>query len=166
MTHLLTGIFLVITVMLQSGIASRITLFSGTTDLILLFLVALGLQNRIKHIWLWTLIAGMIISLMSAMPFFVPLFGYLALTAITQLLQKRVWQTPLLAMLVAVFFGTLIQHALYILALIITETPISWIDSINFVTLPSLLLNMLLAIPAYTVVHEIALIIKPIGATQ
>lgn len=166
MSHLLTGIFLVITIMLQSGIASRITLFSGATDLILLFLVAVGLQNQMKHIWLWTVIAGMIISFMSAMPFFMPLFGYLAITAITQILQKRVWQTPLLAMLVAVFFGTLIQHALYILALIVAETPMSLIDSINLVTLPSLLINMLLAIPTFAVVHEIALIIKPIGATQ
>jgi len=166
MSHLFTGIFLILTIMLQSGIASRITLFSGATDLILLFLAASGLQSQRKHIWLWTVIAGMIISFMSAMPFFVPLFGYLAVTAITQILQKRVWQTPLLTMLIAVFFGTLIQHVMYILALIIAGTPISWIDSMNLVTLPSLLINMLLAIPAYAVVHEIDLIIKPVGATQ
>jgi hypothetical protein len=55
---------------------------------------------------------------------------------------------------------------MYILALIIAGTPISWIDSMNLVTLPSLLINMLLAIPAYAVVHEIDLIIKPVGATQ
>lgn len=166
MSHLFTGIFLVMIIMLQSGIASRITLFSGAADLILLFLAALGLQSQMKHIWLWTVITGLLISIMSAMPFFVPFFGYLAITVITQMIQKRVWQTPLLAMLIAVFFGTIIQHVLYIVALIISGTPISWIDSMNLVTLPSLLINMLLAIPAYAVVHEIALMIKPVGATQ
>jgi cell shape-determining protein MreD len=152
--------------MLQSGIASRITLFSGATDLILLFLAAWGLQSQIKNIWLWTLLAGMILSFMSAMPFFAPIFGYLALTSITQILKKRVWETPILAMLLAVFFGTLIQHIIYFFALIISGTPISWIESINLVTLPSLLINMLLAIPMYAAVHEIAMIIKPVGAIQ
>jgi hypothetical protein len=36
----------------------------------------------------------------------------------------------------------------------------------NLITLPSLLINMLLAIPVYAAVHEIALFIKPVGATQ
>jgi hypothetical protein len=69
-------------------------------------------------------------------------------------------------MLLAVFFGTLIQHIIYFFALIISGTPISWIESINLVTLPSLLINMLLAIPMYAAVHEIAMIIKPVGAIQ
>lgn len=166
MSHLLTGTFLLITIMLQSGIASRITLFSGATDLILLFLAAWGLQSQIKNIWLWTLLTGTILSFISAMPFFAPMFGYLAITVITQILKKRIWETPLLAMLLAIFFGTLIQHIFYFFALIISGTTISWIESINLVTLPSLLINMLLAIPVYTAVHEIALLIKPIGAIQ
>lgn len=166
MSHLIAGLVLVITIMLQSGVASRLTLFSGAADLILLFLAAWGLQSQVKNVWLWTVIAGMAVSLMSAMPYFAPIFGYLAITALTQILLKRVWETPILTMLIVVFLGTLIQHNLYFIALIVAGTPISWQTSMNLITLPSLLINMLLAIPVYVAVHEIALIIKPIGETQ
>jgi len=166
MSHLIAGIVLIITIMLQSGVASRLTLFSGATDLILLFLAAWGLQSQVKNVWLWTVIAGMAVSLMSAMPYFAPIFGYLAITVITHILKKRIWETPILAMLLVVFFGTLIQHILYFIALVTAGTPLSWETSMNFITLPSLLINMLLAIPVYAAVHEIVLFIKPVGATQ
>ncbi|MCJ7694245.1 MAG: rod shape-determining protein MreD [Anaerolineaceae bacterium] len=163
MSHLLAGLSLIITIMLQSGVISRMTLLAGSADLILLFLAAWGLQNHVRKIWLWTAIAGIIVSLISAMPFYVPLFAYLTITGITQIIGKRIWETPILAMFLSIFFGTLIQHILYILALQINGTSLSWIESFNSVTLPSLLINMLFAIPVYAIVHEVALLAKPRG---
>jgi len=139
------------------------TLLAGSADLILLFLAAWGLQHEVKKIWLWTAIAGIIISLISAMPFYVPFIAYFAITGITLILKKRIWETPILAMFLSTFFGTLIQHILYIFALQINGTHLSWIESFNSVTLPSLLLNMLFAIPVYAIVKEVALLAKPRG---
>ncbi len=163
MPHVIAGLGLLASLMLQLGVVSRVPLLSGTADLILLFLAAWGLQERVKNTWLWTIITGVIISFISAMPFYVPLIAYLAVTGISQLFQRRVWQTPILAMFLVTFVGTLFQQALYILSLQVIGTPISWSESLNLVTLPSLLLNLLLAIPIYAIVNDIAGRIYPSG---
>lgn len=164
MTTLIYSVMLIITMMLQLGVVSRINLFSGSADLILIFLASLGVMSNSKSTWLWCALAGMLVSLISAMPFFVPLFAYLIIAGISHILRKRMWETPILALLVTVFFASLIQHQIYFIALLADGTPISWSESLNLVTLPSLLLNMMLAIPVYTAVHEISSLVKPEGS--
>jgi rod shape-determining protein MreD len=137
-------------------------LVSGTTDLILLFLAAWSLQPQVKNSWLWALVAGLLISLASAMPFYMPLVAYLCVIAISKLLQSRVWRTPILAMFIVTILGTLIQHVLYILALQLIGAPIPWSESIDMVTLPSMLLNLIFAIPIYALASDLAGRIYPL----
>jgi hypothetical protein len=59
-------------------------------------------------------------------------------------------------MFISVFAGTLISHLVTIVALQISGNIILWNEAINLVTLPSLLLNLLLAIPAYLGMGELA----------
>jgi cell shape-determining protein MreD len=137
---------------LQTAVFSQATLISGTADLILLFLAAWSMQEQVKNSWLWTIVAGVIISIGSAMPFFAPLFGYLGVVAISKLLQKRVWQTPILAMFIVTLLGTFFQLSLYLVALQINGAPLSWSESIDAVILPSALLNLIFALPIYAIV--------------
>jgi hypothetical protein len=59
-------------------------------------------------------------------------------------------------MLVAVFMGTIIVHGLSYLALRFTGNPIPLLSALNLITLPSLLLNLLVAIPAYALIGDLA----------
>jgi rod shape-determining protein MreD len=142
--------------MLQSAIASRIPLMHGTIDLVLLALVAWALQNRVNTAWQWALIGGLLFSLASALPVGVMLVGYLGVVGLAELLKRRVWHVPVLAMFVTVFLGTLITHILSILALLLTGTPLPLWQTLNLITLPSLLLNTLLAVPMYALMGDLA----------
>ena len=75
--HLLYALLLVVFYVLQTAIFSQTKLVSGTADIILILLAAWSLQERVKNSWLWTVITGMLVSLISAMPYFAPLMGYL-----------------------------------------------------------------------------------------
>lgn len=161
-SHLVCGISLVVFFILQTTIFSQTRLISGTADLILLFLAAWSLQEQVKNTWLWTIVAGVLISLFSAMPFFAPLFGYLGVVSISKGLQKWVWRTPLLAMLITVLLGTLFQHALYVIALQVTGAPISWAQSLDNVMLPSALLNLIFALPIFAVATDLARRVSPL----
>lgn len=147
--------------MLQLAIISRLPLIHGTADLILLVLAAWALQEQVKSAWLWSLLAGAAVSLISGLPYFVPLIGYLSLTAIARLLRRRVWQTPILAMFVTTILGTILFHLISIAALQTAGTPIPFQDGLTMVTLPSSLLNIILALPVYTVVTDIAHWVHP-----
>jgi len=146
---------------LQSSLLSRLPLLYGTMDLFLLVLVAWALQKRVQTAWRWSIVAGLIFNLVSALPLGVPFLGYGLSTGLTLALRRRVWQYPLLAMFTAVFFGTLITHAVSLLALRLAGHPIPVLEALNLITLPSLLLNMILAAPAYALMADLAARLYP-----
>jgi hypothetical protein len=97
-----------------------------------------------------------LVGYVSALPFGAVLVGYLLAVGLAILLKQRIWQVPILAMLVATFFGTLLVNLVIITALRVTDTPIGFWEAINLVTLPSVLLNLLVAIPFYAVFSDLA----------
>lgn len=147
---------------LQTAIFSRITLIAGTADLILLFLIAWSLQEEVKNTWLWTAVAGVLISLVSAMPFFAPMIGYFGAVGLSKLLQRRVWRIPILAMFIVTLLGTLFQHIVYVIALQVDGAPISWVQSLDTIIVPSVLLNLIFALPIYAIANELVGRIYPL----
>ncbi|MEJ5202544.1 MAG: hypothetical protein WHV66_09975 [Anaerolineales bacterium] len=147
--------------MVQTSIISHLTLLHGSADLVMLVLLAWLLQERVKHGWIWALLSGLLIGFISALPLFVPLFAYIVLYALTRMFQRRVWQMPVMAMLVLTVIGTFIQHFLTIVSLQINGVPIAFSEGIKFVTLPSALLNLILSIPVYVLVVDMAGFVYP-----
>jgi rod shape-determining protein MreD len=141
---------------IQSTIVSRMPLLNGTADLILLFIIAWALQDRVDSVWLWCLFGGVFASLYSALPLGVYLVAYLICAGIARLLKRRIWKAPFLAMLAATFICTLIVQLLSLTARLITGVSIPIISSLNMIILPSLLLNLLLAFPIFTIMHDMA----------
>lgn len=146
---------------LQSSLFSRIPLLYGTLDLFLLVLVAWALQKRVQTAWQWSIVAGLIFNLVSALPLGVPVIGYGLSTGIALALRRQVWQYPLLAMFITIFFGTLITHSVSVIALRLTGHPIPVLEAFNLITLPSLLLNLILAAPAYAIMASLAARLYP-----
>jgi rod shape-determining protein MreD len=161
MIHLLGLPILVILLVLQTAIVSQIPLLQGTADLILLALVAWALQKRVNSAWAWGITGGLLVGLVSAIPFPVYLTGYLMAVAIAVLLRQRIWNVPFLAMTIATLAGTLIIHGLTFLYFRLIDTNIGISNSINLVTLPSMLLNLILSIPFYLIFSDLARTLYP-----
>jgi rod shape-determining protein MreD len=140
----------------QSTVVSRMPLLNGMADLILLFIVAWALQDRVDSSWQWCIIGGVFISFYSALPFGTYLVAYLIATGIARLLKQQVWKAPFLAMLAATFIGTLVVQSISLIARIITGVSLPLINVLNIIVLPGLLLNLLLAIPIFSIVHDMA----------
>ena len=141
---------------LQSSIVSRLPLLQGTTDLILLTIIAWALQKKVETAWQWCIIGGLVTNIVSAVPFGVPLLGYALTTSIALALRRRVWQVPILAMCLVTFLGTIITQGLALVSLRLNGSPIPVFVALNLVTLPSILLNLLFAILVYALVGELA----------
>ncbi len=141
---------------LQTAVFSQLPLLRGTTDLVMVAIIAWSLQKSVKTAWQWGIIGGLLVSLSTALPFGLPIIGYLLVVGMALLLRQRVWQVPILAMFVATFLGTLITQALAVLVLRFTGTPLAWLESVNMITLPSMLLNLVVAIPAYALLGDLA----------
>ena len=146
---------------LQSTIVTRMPLLNGTADLILLFIVAWALQDRVESAWQWCLIGGIFASLYSALPFGTFVIAYLIATGIARLLKRRIWKAPFLAMLAATFVGTIIVLLIAMLGRLITGVNIPILSALNLILLPGLLLNLMLAIPVFSIMHDMAIWLYP-----
>jgi cell shape-determining protein MreD len=153
---LLISLFIV-----QLAILGNLHILHGSADLVMLAITAWALYGRSKFSWVWAVFGGLLVSYISATPFFAPLAGYLLITGLVQIIKWRVWQTPLLVMFVATIIGTVILHALYVLSMQITGSTLTWNQSFNQVTLPSILLNLVFSLPIYVLIKDLANWIYP-----
>ena len=153
---------LALAVMLQASIIGRINLLNGTADLVLLILAAWGLQERVRHAWVWGAAAGLLVGSISGVPWVVYLIGYLFVIGLARILAHRVWQAPLLAMFTVTLMGTMgLLMFTYLERSLFENFPFAFNLSFMQVILPSSLLNLLLAIPVHALIRDLANRIYP-----
>jgi hypothetical protein len=161
MRNLIALPVIVLAVILQTAIVSRVYLLSGIADLPLVMLAAWALQEEVETAWHWATAAGLLVGFVSALPMLAPILGYFVVVGLAQLLQGRVWQAPLLAMFSVTFFGSVIASVLSFAVLSLSGINLPAGDVLGVLTLPSVLLNMLLAIPVYAVMRDLARWVYP-----
>ncbi len=147
--------------MLQSALFSRMTLLSGCADLLFLIVAAWAVQERVRSAWQWAVVAGMLAGYLSALPWFVPLTAYLLTAALGRVLTRRLWQAPLLVMFLLTILGSLLSQFLTWVTLQWNGRPLPLGEAFNLIMLPSLLLNLLLALPVYIFGRDLAAWLYP-----
>jgi hypothetical protein len=161
---ILSGVlFLGSAAILQTTIASRITLLQGPADLVLLTYLSWALREEVTGVWQWGLIAGLIIGLASELPVWLPIATYMLIAAFIQLLRTRIWQVPVISLFTSTLFGTFLVLSLQWLFVVISGAPIEFEQAFNLVILPSMTLNLLLAFPIYGLMGEVTLRLYPMA---
>jgi rod shape-determining protein MreD len=156
MAIFLAFLILGLMVIAQSAIFSQVHLLYGTTDLVLLIVVAWAVQERVTTAWHWGLIAGLLVSLATAVPPLAIIPAYVVITGVALYMRRIFWQRPLLAMITATVLATLITQAITVVSLLINNTPIPLIEAFYMITIPSALLNLMLAVPVYALISDLA----------
>ncbi len=119
------------------------------------------MQDDVDTAWHWAVATGILVGFISGLSWLVPVLGYLVVVALAQVLQRRVWQAPLLAMFSVTFLGTISLSVFSLVALRFSGIPLGVADVFGLLTLPSILLNMLLAIPVFAVMRDLARWVYP-----
>jgi rod shape-determining protein MreD len=161
MRNLIAFPILLLAVILQVTLVSRIQLLSGYADLPLVLLIGWALQERVTTAWHWAFVACLFLGFVSGLPIAIIIVGYVFVIYIAQILQRSVWQAPLLAMFAVTFLGTIFINFLSFFVLSFLGTPLPFADVLSLIILPSLLLNMLLAIPVYAWMRDLSAWVFP-----
>ena len=156
MRNLIAVPVIILAVILQSAIVSRVSLLSGFADLPLVMLAAWALQEEVETAWHWAVATGALVGFVSGITWIVPVLSYIVVVALARALQRRVWQAPLLAMFSVTFLGTVGLSVFSLVVLRFSGRNLLVADVFGLVTLPGILLNMLLAIPVYAVMRDLA----------
>jgi cell shape-determining protein MreD len=141
---------------IQTAIVSRINLLAGSADIVLLIIAAWGLQPNVKWPWVWAVLAGVLVGYVSGLPMFIAPAGYILVMIMARLMQRRVWQAPLLAMFAVTFAGTFVMQVITYVTLWLLGNQLPLGQVFLQVTLPSILLNLLLSIPIHALMRDTA----------
>ncbi|HXF85450.1 MAG TPA: rod shape-determining protein MreD [Anaerolineales bacterium] len=156
MRNLIAIPVIILAVILQSAVVSRVVLLSGYADLPLVMLAAWALHENVETAWHWAVATGLLVGFVSDLPIFVTILGYVVVVALAKILQRRVWQAPLLAMFSVTFLGTIFMNLLSLIVLRLLGVSFSIGDALGLLTLPTILLNLLLSIPVFAVMNDLA----------
>lgn len=152
---------LALIVVFQSAVISRLNVSNGTADLILLVLLAWALQAPDRKVLWWALIGGIFVSIITATPFPAIISGYLLITYLASAIKIRLWNIPILTMILASFLGTIITLTINYLSISIFKARLPFADSFFQVIIPSCALNMFLGIPIFLIIKDIVDSIYP-----
>jgi cell shape-determining protein MreD len=140
---------------LQSTAISRLTLLSGSADILLLAVAAWGVKEKGYNAFLWALVGGLFTALITAMPLYIPIISYTFVALSARLLYSRIWQSPIIMLIIIVVTGTIFQHSLSIIYLQTTGSNILFSTAFREITLPSLLLNFFFIFPTYVLMSDL-----------
>jgi hypothetical protein len=154
--YLISIPILVITLILQLVVVSNLQLLYGTANLMMLVILAWALQERSQKVWEIAIFGGLLVGFVTAVPFYVPLITFLVITALAKLFRRRVWRIPIFLMILMSIFGTFFEQIFTVIVLQLSGSPLLIRDSIFTVTLPSALLNLLISIPVFGLVTDLA----------
>jgi cell shape-determining protein MreD len=146
---------------LQSTAISRITLIHGSADIVLLAVAAWGVRERGYNAFVWALIGGLFIALITAMPFYIPITAYMFVALLAKLLYGRIWQSPISMLIIIVFTGTIFEQVMSVFYLQVNGASAGLVESLRDFTLPSLLLNFFFLFPMYALMSDLRKWVMP-----
>ena len=141
---------------IQSVVVSRVNIMNGSADIILLAIVSLGVTEENRNIFIWALVGGIFISFISAMPAAAVITAYLVVAGITWIVHKSIWQSPILAILLSSFIGTVAKFIIDIIALQFIGINIDFSATIKMTLAPNLILNLFILFPIYSLMNDLA----------
>lgn len=152
---------LVVAAIFQTTIVFQITMLQGSADLVLLTMLGWALHEPTETHWRWGILAGFLVGAASATPLWLPLIGYLGVVGLVSLLQARIWQAPILILVTATLIGNFWVYGLELGYLWLSGAEFTFTEALNLVLLPSLVLNILLVLPVFGFMSELAKLVYP-----
>lgn len=149
MATLIQVVVFIILVILQLAVVSAVPLLHGMADLLLVWVAAWALLSKSRSAWYYAFGAAISMAFVSAINPVVPFVSYFAVVLLARFFQTRIWQSPIMALIIVSFGGSLLQSLLSYFVLMLSGMQLDFQVSLVQVIIPSLFLNLLLALPVY-----------------
>jgi rod shape-determining protein MreD len=135
---------LVTVAILQSTLVSHFQIWGVFADLPLLAVVSWSLLRGPREGLIWGFIAGVSVDLFSGAPFGAATFGLMAAGFLSGLGHSTVFRSQLFLPFLVMLLATIVYDILFLLIVWISGYPVSWLDSLFRLILPSAALNAVL----------------------
>ncbi|MEN6572046.1 MAG: hypothetical protein ABFD24_09415 [Anaerolineaceae bacterium] len=155
MALLVQVVVFIILVILQLAVVSAVPLLHGMADILLVWVAAWALLSRGRSAWVYALAAATSTAFVSAIHPIVPFVSYFLVVLLARFFQNRIWQSPFMALIIVSFAGSLLQSLISYIALTISGVGLDFQTSLVQVIIPTLFLNLLMALPVYAICKDL-----------
>lgn len=145
-----------VSAILQSTVLSQLRVFGGQPDLIPVFVILWAIFDTGSEGVVWAFFGGLFADLLSGAPLGISSLALMPIAFAISLTDAQVYRHNLLLMMLFAAGGALAYHVLYLLALrFVAGQPVLWSDAIWYVTLPSVLFDMVLSAAALSLMARL-----------
>lgn len=155
MAFLVQVVVFIILVILQLAVVSAVPLLHGMGDLLLVWVAAWALLSKSRSAWVYAFASAASMAFVSAIHPVVPFVSYFSVVLLARFFRNRIWQSPFMALIIVSFAGSLLQSVLTYVALTVSGVGLDFQSSLVQVIIPTLFLNLLLALPVYAVCRDL-----------
>lgn len=156
MSILISFPIVLLLIILQTTFARELSLLNGSADLLLILTGAWALHCKDNSAWFWAILSALICGFVSAVPWYVYFISYLAIVILANVIRGKLWQSPMMSMFFITMVGSIVHYLLTLVSLQFSGTFYPWQDTMVRVIIPSIFLNLILAIPMYVVMKDTA----------
>jgi len=150
---------------LQSSLVNHLRLLDGRPDLILLAVTGWALTGQGRQAMLFGFVGGFALDLFSEVPLGVSSAALVLIGALVSYSEGRFWGVHPLMQLAAVLAASGVFYAAQLASLGIGGHPFDLLLVLNRIVLPSLFLNLVLALPAAQAAEALSRFFAPAEVT-
>jgi rod shape-determining protein MreD len=133
---------------LQAGLLPHLRVFGGQPDLIVILVIVWSALDTDREGLVWAFVGGLFIDLFSGVPLGISSVALLPVAFLVTLTESNFYRNNLLLTLPLAAVGAAVYHVLYLILLrFLADYPVVWAESLWYVTLPSVLFDVILIIP-------------------
>ena len=161
MTYIVGLPLLAVAAVLQASVFSRMLVFGGAPDLVLMLTLSWTLAGEWNGGIGWGMLGGLLLDLLSGAPIGGSSLALIAVAYLAGLTEGRFWRSHFLLPLASVVLATMVFHFILLTVLAVSGYPVAWLTSLAGITLPTLLLNILCMLPIYHALRWLNNFINP-----
>jgi rod shape-determining protein MreD len=150
MNSLLLGIPLfILGSLVQAAVLSHLRVYGGQPDLIVVIVIAWATLDRDREGMIWAFVGGMFLDLFSGAPLGISSLALIPVAFVVGLTEAQVYRENVGLPLLMGLGGAFAYHLLYLVLLrVFGGISVPWSEALVYVTLPSVVFDVILVIPA------------------
>ena len=146
---------LVLAAALESSLLPYVRLYSGQPGLVLLIVLAWGLQAPLEEALFWAFVGGITQDLLSIMPIGTSVIAPVIILFGAEVIRKQLYRVSILTLMGMVLAGTLLNEVVSLIVLALIGAPRDLAEVLPYVLLPEIFYNLILMLPIYAVLRLI-----------
>jgi len=151
-----------IAALLQAAVLPQFRVFEGQPDLVVIVVLAWAILDQGQEGLFWAFVGGLALDLFSGAPFGISSLALMLVAYVVSQANAQLYRVNVVPPILLTAAGAFAYHVLYLILLrFLVGYAVVWAEALLYVTLPSVIFDLLLIVPVLQVLARVYDAIHP-----